>query len=159
MFDIENIPPKIAPKSVRINMIDTIGTNNKLIMIAINDVWLNAYKDIGKEKICADKIKQSEDAILLGKNLKIFDIGFDRVIIPITTAKESWKPTHKSCIGDSNKIIIAEVESAVNPSYLSPLLNAKSETAVIIVALKEDAEKPQTPLYKNKVAVIKIDLT
>ena len=53
------------------------------------DVCPKEYKQIGIENNCADKTAPSDDAIFLGKNLNNLDIEFDRVIIPITTAKES----------------------------------------------------------------------
>ena len=87
-------------------------------MIEIIEVCPKAYRQIGSAKICADKIAPKDDAILLGKNLNNFEIGFDKIIMPTTTLNDNWKPTHNSCVGDINRIIIQAKDSAEIPSYL-----------------------------------------
>ena len=146
MYEIENIPPKIVVISVKTKSIETTGINSKFIATDMVEKYPKAYKQMGVENICADKTNPSEFAIFLGKNLNNLAIGLVSKTIPKTTAKESWNPTESNCTGDNNNIIIAEKEIAVMLSYLWPLLKAKSETSVIIVAIIDDAETEQTPL-------------
>ena len=130
---------------VKINIIDTSGINTKLINTAIVENWPNEYKHIGIENICADITAPIADAILYGKKLNNFAKLLDVVIMPKTTTNESWNPTQSNCIGENKSIIMADNDSAETPSYLFPLDIAKSATAVITVALNDDAVKPQTP--------------
>ena len=89
ILEIENIPPKTVPTSVKVKIKETIGINIKFIITEIKEVLPKAYKHIGIENICADKTAPIEDANFLGKKLNNFEMGFDKVIIPITTAKDS----------------------------------------------------------------------
>ena len=133
---------------VSVKIKETMGIKIKFIKTAIIETLLNAYKQIGKEKICADTTVPVAKASYGFKNFNLFASGFAKTIIPITTIKESWKPTQSSWTGEKIKIKIPANESAVKLSYLLPLSPAKSITEVIINALIEDAEKPHIPQCK-----------